>query len=338
MKIFYFYFSDKSLLNEVTTTYVKTLEDVIKDLGFDVIYTYNYKSIPKKSRILTITDKCNFTVLSKCDPEICINWFQGIVPEEAALTFENKFSKYPRVWYHNFLEKYTLKRNDLNIFVSNSMLEHYNHKYGLKIDNGFIMPCFNCTLDENSFTTNRYRSPSFVYAGSMAKWQCVEPMIKAFVRLKHVLPSAKLAIFTHQKEEARKIAQKYDIEFEIESLPLDKLNERLKDFKYGLLFRDNISINNVATPTKINNYMACGLIPVFSDVIDDYKVVSMENPYMITFNNEDEFIKKVLDLERNSFDYSQIRTAHRRTFQSYWNTPQYQTELKKEITKLTKKE
>lgn len=329
MKSFYFYFSDKSLLNEVTTVYVKTLEDVIKDLGFKVIYTYNYKSIPKKSKILTITDKCNFTVLSKCNPEICINWFQGIVPEEAALTFENKLSKYPRVWYHNFLERYTLKRNDLNIFVSNSMQEHYKHKYGLKIDNGFIMPCFNCTLDKNVFTTNRYRTPSFVYAGSLAKWQCVEPMIKAFVRLKHFLPNAKLAIFTHQKEEARKIAQKYDIEFEIESLPPDKLNERLKDFKYGLLFRDNISVNNVATPTKINNYMACGLIPVFSDVIDDYKVVGMENPYMITFNSEDDFIRKVMDFERNIIDESKIKNAFCFTFSTYWNIDKYKTDLQK---------
>ena len=331
MKSFYFYFSDKSLLNEVTTVYVKTLEDVIKDLGFEVIYTYNYKSIPKKSKILTITDKCNFTVLSNCDPEICINWFQGIVPEEAALTFENKLSKYPRVWYHNFLERYTLKRNNLNIFVSNSMREHYQHKYNLKIDNGFVMPCFNCTLDENAFTINRYKTPSFVYAGSLAKWQCVEPMIKAFKELKSVLPSASLSIFTRQKDEAYRIAEKNGVELEIDSLTPEDLNRRLKDFKYGLLFRDDISVNNVATPTKINNYMACGLIPVFSDVIDDYHRISLENPYTITFTDLSDFVDNIVKIENIELSNYEILKAHEQTFFEYWNIDKYKNSFKKRL-------
>ena len=334
MKIFYFYFSDNSLLNEVTTVYVKTLEDAIRKLGYDVTYTYDYKSIPKKSKILTITDKCNFKVLTRCDPKICINWYQGIVPEEAALTFENSVSKYPRMLLHNFLEKYTLKRNTLNIFVSKSMKDHYEYKYGLKIEDYFIMPCFNCDFDENSFTSNRYKSPTFVYAGSLAKWQCVEHMLKAYSKLKTIIPDARMSVFTSQQIEAKKISEKYGVDIDIDYVSPEKLNERLKQFKYGLLFRENINVNNVATPTKINNYMACGLIPVFSDVIDDYRDISRHNAYVLTFDGEGDFVKKVSDMERKEIDEKKIFSAHQNTFSKYWNIMRYEEAFKEKLSKL----
>ena len=69
-------------------------------------------------------------------------------------------------------------------------------------------------------------------------------------------------------------------------------------------------------------------------MVEDYKAVSCQNPYMITFNGEDDFIRKVVELEQESIDASKILDAHRFTFRTYWNIPQYKTVLKKELGKI----
>ena len=57
----------------------------------------------------------------------------------------------------------------------------------------------------------------------------------------------------------------------VKYVDLRDLNNELLKYKYGFLLRRDNLVNNVATPTKMNSYLACGLIPIFTDAITDYK-------------------------------------------------------------------
>ena len=52
---------------------------------------------------------------------------------------------------------------------------------------------------------------------------------------------------------AKRKCEQYDVDVSIYSVPLSDLNNTLKQFKYGFIVRDDIAVNNVATPTKMNS-------------------------------------------------------------------------------------
>ena len=185
--------------------------------------------------------------------------------------FENSLSKYFRKALWEFLERFALKHAEKIFFVSETMLGHYKRKYGYAKKNHFIMPCFNQELDLSCFTVDKYKSPSFVYAGSMSRWQCIDETLLLYKKIKQQFPQAALTLLTKEQEYAKQLCEKYHVTADIQFVPSSELQNKLKEYKYGFIVRDDITVNNVATPTKMNSYMAAGVIPVYSDVIGDFK-------------------------------------------------------------------
>lgn len=97
----------------------------------------------------------------------------------------------------------------------------------------------------------------------MAAWQCVPKMLDIYKYIKKNIPSATLTIFTSQQKVAKELVLKKEVDVKIEYCAPEMMNAKLSEFKYGFLIRDNIKVNQIATPTKINTYMAAGIIPIF---------------------------------------------------------------------------
>lgn len=322
---FYFYLSSSNEINEVTNVYSQVIEDAIKQLGHSVIRTHSLRDIPKRSAVITILDKdCALLHMLK-RPLLSISWYQGIIPEEAMLTFKGHWSAYFRKIFHEQLEKYTLRRNAINIFVSNAQELHYKQKYNISSKCSFIMPCYNTIISRDAFFAEKYESPSFVYAGGMAAWQCVPIMLELFKDIKKIIPSSTLTIFTSQQEVAKEFVNKIGVDAKIEYCNPEMLNVRLREFKYGFLIRDNIKVNQVATPTKINTYMAAGLIPIYTDVIEDYRVhISQNNPFVISGLSKADLTTSILDFEKLKISSNEIYECYKRIFDEYWNANKYQ--------------
>lgn len=312
-------------INDATDFYVKILEDALKKSGYDVERVCNVKNIEKKDKVLTISSKAFFDVWIHNPKQYIINWFQGVAPEESLMLFDGKPQGYLRKLILSFLEPFALKKSKANFFVSKSMLTHYERKYKYKKDNYFLMPCFNQLFDENNFFDARYNSPNFLYAGSMAKWQCVDETLMLFKKIQEHYPLAKLTILTGEKDTAEKLLQKFNlIDVTVKHVPYQQLNSELKKYKYGFLLRKDIIVNNVATPTKMNSYLANGIIPIYSTVIHDF-AANINSKYIIQLpvdNYEQECLNKLKSLEEPLLA-SEVREDFENIFKKYYSKDHY---------------
>lgn len=327
-----FYIPRKEL-NAVTTYYTEIMVDAAKKAGFDVEMISDVKDISHSDCVVTIANH-DFLKASRRKPAKQIHWFQGIIPEEAAMTFKGHWSKWPRIWKHRLLERYILRHSDLNLFVSNAMKEHFARIYGKIKGEDIIMPCFNAELQEDSFTEQRYQNPTFVYAGSLHKWQCFEPMLDLFKKIQEQHPSAKLDIFTAEKEKAAEMARKHGVNVSIDCLSPDELNKRLTQYKYGFIIREDDPVNNVASPTKMNTYVAAGIIPVASNVVDTYRINLSKYPHILLFNSETEMLSRIADIEATPLEADKLQAEFQSIFSSFWNREQYTDAIASKIKKL----
>lgn len=317
----------------VLMNYVNIISEALALNGQQTTIVTKLDEIPRGADIISVTDRTTFLCGLLKKPAKTITWFQGICPEELAIMFEGRIDMKPRVWLHRIMERYALRHSDFNIFVSETMLEHYRRIYGYNGSNYFIMPCFTTQLNVDAFTPERYTKPSFLFSGSMIKWQCVDRMIELFKKIKSHIPEATLTIFTLDTDEAHRIADRCGIDVEIESVDSAELNRRMLQFKYGFIVRDDIAVNNVATPTKMNDYMAAGLIPVYSDVVGDYKK-TIDTPYAVPFISDDECIEKILKIENSEIDTDDMRRSYESIFHSYWGRDRYVRALAEKFSKI----
>lgn len=266
--MFKLYLTQRSV-NEATAHYLTLIERAIFNAGQYSKRIFRVNDILKNDIVITVESK-DFFLLQILKPRNKkINWFQGINPEEALMMYKNPL----RAALWRFFEQVTLRKSSLNIFVSKAMQAHYLTKYGYNSGNYFIMPCYNSPLNPLAFfEKGKYISPSFVYTGSLSSWQCVNQVLLIFKQLQILIPNANLKILTTEREKARLMIKQFDVQnCEVDYVPAKQIGEELKKYKYGFLIREEHIVNTVSTPTKMNTYLANGVIPIYSNVISDFE-------------------------------------------------------------------
>ena len=267
-----------------------------------------------------------------------ITWIQGVVPEEAWMVFRSRW----RMWMWEAFEFFTLKYSAFIFFVSDRMLDHYKNKYSYSKDNYFIMPCFNKQLNHSSFeVTGKYTRPTFVYAGKMSKWQCIERTLGVFKIIESEIPSAHLSLLTSDREEAFRLLAKYRIKnAEVKFCSLNDIDIELSKFKYGFILREDDIVNRVATPTKMSTYLANGVIPVYTDVIDDFKEPfnNINNKIELSSGlSVEEIARIVIEFENRQINHQLIKDEYGHLFATYFNRKKYMNAMQAEILKLEEK-
>lgn len=325
-----FYITQYNSVKDATALYLKIINDALntntvfkmvttipETKEYDVVVTFNVKDFIKLK-------------LKRPRAKV-VNWFQGVLPEEAYLKNNNKKEYY----IFSILEYITLKSSKFNFFVSKEMKKHYLNKYYYKKDNCFIMPCFNSVLEEeNSFYSQKnYNDPTFVYIGSMSKWQCIDLTILVFNEIKKKIPEATLTILTGEKEEAFNKCKQYNVKANIKYVLLDDLKDELLKYKYGFIIREDIKVNNVATPTKLSTYMASGVIPIYSNVIKDF-VFLKQTKYAIELNTLDAntISEKIIAFENRNLEIKELYHNYQDIFDTVYNIKVYENKIKKAFT------
>ena len=312
--------------NDATHEYINILKDAaakaFETTGIDSIYSVK-KADDDDVLIIISPQAIIANKLYLSGKRKFIYWFQGVVPEEIVYLFGGFYTRI-KAFTFRFAEKYILKNAEQIFFVSEKLHQHYKTKYGYNKDNYIVMPCFNQPLDESAFNDAKYKKPTFVYAGSMAQWQCPEETIRLFSAIKKQIPEATLTILTADQEKARNLLSGNNTEAEVKYVPLKELPAEMAKYKYGFLLRENMIINEVATPTKMNSYMASGVIPVFSDVIGDFKDVFRPLNFKVACDNSyDKIVEQIIKIENNNIDCQQILNEYRSIFNTYYNRDAY---------------
>jgi glycosyltransferase involved in cell wall biosynthesis len=85
--------------------------------------------------------------------------------------------------------------------------------------------------------------------------------------------------------------------------PYSEINKYLSVADFGLLFREDILTNNVASPTKFPEYMLAGLPTIISKGVGDYSsFVGEHNAGLVIDNDDKSLVEKIVSLKRYSIE------------------------------------
>ena len=229
-------------------------------------------------------------------------------------------------------EYLTLRVSKFNLFVSDRMLEHYEKTYKLRLrKKSFVMPCFNVDgLDTYNLCEERYNHNVFCYVGSLAAWQCFPETVELYKKIEATVPDAFLKVYTSDQKTAKDYLKQAGIKnYSVGFVTQDKLPLALSNCKFGFIIRDDILVNNVATPTKMSTYLSCGVIPIFSDCISAFKEHFSHYKYFIPVSANS--YAEVKDKLCQKIDVSSLSQEYQYVFQSYYNTQYYIAEISKRL-------
>lgn len=111
----------------------------------------------------------------------------------------------------------------------------------------------------------------FVYAGGLHKWQKIEESLNVFKSFRENTPNAKFLILTGDQSRLGELlnSERYaEIKSSVISfsVPFASVAQYLNAADVAFLIRDNHPMNAVASPTKLAEYLACGLPIITSEV------------------------------------------------------------------------
>lgn len=324
---------DRYDINDATSFYIDIIRSALQLIGRSSCFVHELSSVGPSDIVVVVKITSAFRIFVKNPRQKVIIWFQGIQPEEMLLSTIPFIKKYFYYIVLRFLEKIALKKAKLILFVSNSMRLHYNRQYSYRKDNFYIMPCFNMCLSEESFYyKDKYTTPSFVYAGSLDNWQCFRETLFTFKEIEALIPEATLTILTAQKEQASLICKEVGVRPNIKYVPKEELQNELAKYKYGFILRKDISVNNVATPTKINSYMSAGIIPIVSSALVDFIEHASHLSYYIRISNIEDYSSNaelVSKFDQKSIKAVDVLADFQTFFSEYYNREQYIQSLSK---------
>lgn len=239
----------------------------------------------------------------------------GVVPEEETL-----YGRYEDAQMYGDIEEVTVQKAECLICVTNKIKEHLQEKYGERFKTKtIIMPIFDSNLSqydvevpkEKPFINNK---PVVIYAGGIMKWQKIELMQES---IHDGLDYANYMVFCPNPKEfwrTWKYHKPKNLEVGSKSYQ-DLCKDVYMKAHYGYVLRDDITVNNVACPTKIADYFKYRIVPIVSSpkigdfvdlgmqyiTLDDFnagKLLSKEKLKKIADNNE-LVLKKYIDIHEN---------------------------------------
>ncbi|UOY08832.1 hypothetical protein L0P88_09815 [Muricauda sp. SCSIO 64092] len=321
-----FYTRDKQELNEATFLYVTIINESL-NTNRNLPITNKLSDISRGHVVITITSVDFLRVKLRYPFLKCMNWFQGVAPEESLMKHKQKYKFY----LLSLVEHLTLKFSHFNFFVSQKMYKHYKKKYNYRGNNFYVMPCFNLEISKGIL--KKKKNKTIVYAGSIAPWQKVEFIVKTFGVLKKMDNQFKLVLLTKERSKAMKILVENNLQdvVECKCVGVSELQKELLNYKYGFLLRDNHIVNNVASPTKMNSYMASGLIPIYSETIGDFSERFNKMKYCIPIKesyDEHKIASLICEFDRENIDNSNLYKEFQSFFKEYYNRSYYASAIK----------
>lgn len=171
--------------------------------------------------------------------------------------------------------------------VSHSLADFLNKKYGKKKSNVSVIPCciYKKDIVDPDKIVGRSKLMKFVYVGSLTKWQKFKEILNLFMEINKNDQLTRLTIFTSEIEKAKKIVKNYKM-IDVQYKERKELLIELKNYHFGFLMRDNVIMNQVASPIKFAEYISCGLIPIISKNVGDYSKLVKNKKIGLVLNEQ----------------------------------------------------
>ena len=190
----------------------------------------------------------------------------------------------------SYTEFCTVQQADTIFSVSNQLKRYLMRNYDVAGQKFFIYPCLS---DANKFYYNGELRQSFrkdlgyndsdalfLYAGGLANLYHGTNTILGFInQIALKQSSAKFLLLSRDKLDEQFVKQHYPALLN-RLLVRSALNSEMVNYynaaDFGLLLRENVPMNNVASPSKFAEYMLCGLPAIISEGVGDYSEICEE--------------------------------------------------------------
>lgn len=223
----------------------------------------------------------------------------GALPEEYEYSAGEKANKKHSKRITNYEAK-SIQKADYIICQSEEMKRHIIKKYQAISDKIVV---YRCGIDTSLFNLqpdNRINlrkelniaqdTVVFVYSGGLHKWQKVDETLKIFDRYNRYNHNSKFLVLTKDTEQLYQMLQKLDLmslkdDIIIKSLASSQVPAYLNAADVAFLLRDNVVMNAVAFPTKLAEYLACGL-PIISSDVSRYWLDENAESFIFCYNSD----------------------------------------------------
>jgi len=169
------------------------------------------------------------------------------------------------------IEKLIFQKANYLFFVSENMREYYKNKYHFQQQSSV----FPTIVDESFFYKSdeireEYRKKlkignkiTYIYVGGANYWQNLDKILLRFNEINIKKPGEYFfIILTTDIDWVNNFCIKNSIKTDnmyINQIPYNEVGKYLNASDFGIIIRENNIINYVASPTKVNEYLACGL-------------------------------------------------------------------------------
>tara|TARA_B100001059_G_scaffold43638_1_gene35957 strand:- start:14797 stop:16032 length:1236 start_codon:yes stop_codon:yes gene_type:complete len=246
--------------------------------------------------------------------------FRGVVSEEyinsLGYTHINEVKKNSVIKKYNRLLLTQSKMYNLSdkIFCVSNMMKEYVTKYSQNAKEIIVIPG---AADSNQFYFDkelRYKirkdndiSPNdkvIVYCGRLDSFYCVKEDV--FLIIGEILKldcHFKFLCLTPDLKSANLLIKKNNLNINqviLKHIPYDDVNSYLNASDYALLIRQNIQTNFVSSPTKVAEYLLCGLPIIISKKVGDFSKYISDNNFGIVIDSD---ITKFIELFRSKIKF-----------------------------------
>jgi len=212
---------------------------------------------------------------------------------------ENSIKKKIKYWIIKLEELILINISDKIFCVSNKLKEYFKEKYSILSEKKFLV--IPSAADSNLFYYNdsirkKYRkkleienSIILVYSGRLAmKWEMPEKIFELYRHVFREINKLIILIITPDFEIGNFLRKKYKLsnrQIKIVSVKHEEVCNYLNASDFALMLRDNVKMNNVASPTKLAEYILCGLPILITNNIGDFSRMIEINKYGFIIND-----------------------------------------------------
>lgn len=321
--------------SEVTYFYSEIVNSMLNSIG---ICTEKISKIEKNKKCregIFVVDIFDVIKAHFCGYKIIIFWMQGVPAEESYMRNKSRL----RRLILRIIQRYAFSKVNFFLCVSESM-QQYIKRYGRRDikECSYVMPCFNEELKITGENTPdmKTKGNNFVYVGGLQKWQNYKKILNIFSIVNAYYQDSKLFVYTQEVNEARKIAEELGVKVEeISKLSPEEVSDKIKNIKFGFVIRDNNIVNNVSTPTKLSNYLANKIIPIYTDSLFGFMNAMRGKKYQImlhAIDSEKEMADRILESElMGRIDYAELDREYSDVFNRYYSKEHHIQEGGKKI-------
>lgn len=302
---------------EVTKHYVSIITRALNEAGCNTTIIHELQfSEENKKRGIVVASLYDVKHVQKYKYGKIICWIQGVEPEEIYLSERKK----ARFVYRFLRESIRLQKVDFVFFCSEKMRKHYQRKCLGLIKHYYVMPCFNEEINKDIIINKDYPKNIFLYAGSLAKWQCFDRTVEIYKKIEDHLGNTEFHVYVKDKEKAQEVLDKYNVKnYKIDFVSPEQLAKKIQEVKFGFCVRDNITVNRVATPTKLSNYISNGIMPIYSSCLSSFHSIAQHSNYCFSVDEPD-FLDNIIEIGNSDLTGIEIYNDFQGLFGKYYSS------------------